>query len=52
MLSNQQNAIDAAIVLGIVSDLCILAPDYLTRLGDESQLGDIDFDYSTFGYDA
>lgn len=51
-LSYKQNRIDAAIVLGVVSDLCILAPDHLAAWSDQPQLRDIDFDNGTLGDDA
>ena len=50
--SNEQHSIDHAVVLGLIGDLRVLAPDDLAALGDETELADVHLDDGTFGHDA
>jgi len=45
----KQHGVDAAVVLRVVSDLCVLAPDHLAARRDETQLADVDLDNRALG---
>lgn len=45
--SYKQDSVDASVVLGVIGDLGELTPDDLTRLRDQTKLGDVDLDHGT-----
>ena len=49
---DQENGIDAAVVLGIVGHLGIFAPDNLASGGDKTELGHVDFQHGSLGDNA
>ena len=52
LLRKQQHSVDAAIVLGVISDLRVLSPDDLSSRRHHTELGDVDLDDGTLRDDA
>jgi len=45
---HQQHGIDTSVVLRMIGDLRVFAPNHFSSLSNESQFGDIDFDDGSF----
>jgi hypothetical protein len=49
---NQQDSVQTAIVLGVVGDLGITAPDDFAACSDETQFANVDLNNGTLGEDT
>ena len=52
MRLNEQNSVQAAVVLGVVGNLGPTTPDDLSTRGDQTKFRDVDLDDSTLGQDT